>query len=130
MIHSFRIFHHCVIIVEIHVHGLWMIREDAFLDLLQLPWRVIVGVPSGPPVDAFVDDGVAHDGSGKLWCIDANQEDSLGVTPFLEIFGKEGGVAEFDCDFFCSGFFDEAFQCDDVGKRGWELEQIIMDPIL
>ena len=89
-----------------------------------------MGVPSGPAVNAFVDDGVAHDGSGEFWCVDANQKDSLGVSPFPELFSKEGTVAEFDCDFLCSGFFDEAFQRGDIGKRGRELEQIIVDSIL
>lgn len=80
-------------------------------------------------MDSFVDNSPAHDGSRKLGCIDADQQNTLFSAPFTKLVGEEAGVTEFDSELLGSCFVDESFQCGKIGKGGRELEQIVMDSV-
>ena len=88
-----------------------------------------MGVPSGPAMDSFVDNVLAHDESRELWGIDADKENFLFFSPVDKVCGEECGMADFDSEFFWSDSLDELFQCVDIGKGWGQLEQVVMDMI-
>ena len=61
-------------------------------------------------MDALVDDLGAHDGLGKLWCVDADEQEVLVFCPGDEFVGEQAGMAELDCDFFWSCLLNELFE--------------------
>lgn len=64
-------------------------------------------VPCGPAMNPLVEDIPAHDSTGELWGIDANQKDLVSLSPGDELIGKEGGMSELDREFLGANVLDE-----------------------
>lgn len=88
-----------------------------------------MGVPSGPSMDPFVDDFFAHDGPGKLGCIDADQQNIVLFSPCDELVGKQGRMSELDSEFLGPCFLYELLQCGKIGEGWRELEEVVMDQV-
>lgn len=127
LVHAYCILHHGMVIIEKDIDCFGAGGKNPCLDLLELLVFIIMGVPPGPAMDSLVDNRPAHDGPGKLWCIDADQQDTLFSSPNINLVCEEAGVTEFDSELLGACFVDESFQCGKVGEGGWELEQIVMD---
>ena len=128
--HPYCVFQHRVVVVEEYVHGFRMSCKDASFDFIEFTVRVIMGVPPGPAVNPLVYNHVAHHGCWQLWGVDAYQEDPMVFPPGSDFIGKQRGMSEFNRELFCACVADELFKLVKIGKRRWELEEIVMDMIL
>ena len=127
--HAHRVVQHRMVVVEEHVHLFRMACEDAFFDFVEFTVSVVMGVPAGSAVDAFVDDVVAHYFGGELWRVDAHEEDSLGFSPGFDLVGEQGWMSEFDRELLGAYIVDEMFEPVKVGEGGRELEEVVMDVV-
>ncbi len=80
-------------------------------------------------MDSFVDDVCAHDGPGALGCVDADQQEMMLFCPCDMLVGKQARMAEFDCEFLCSCFFDELLKNREIGEGWWQLDEVVMDAV-
>lgn len=119
-----------MIVIEKNIDGGRMCSRDASMYLLEFFVRVVMGVPCGPPVDSLVDSVMTHEGSGEVWCIDADQENALFFSPLYHFLGEESLMSEFYSDFFGSCCVDEVFKDVKIGEGWWELQKIVMDQVL
>ena len=126
-VHSYRVLKHRVIVIEKNIDGGRICSRDTSMYLLEFFVRVIMGVPCGPPVDPLVDNVMTHKGLGEVWCIDADQENTLFFPPPHHLLGEKSVMTEFNSDFSGPGCVDEVFKGVEIGKGWWELQKIVMD---
>jgi hypothetical protein len=128
-VHTDGILKHPMVVVEKDVCGFGVVEKDALLYFLKFLVRVIMGVPGGSAMDAFIDNICTHDGARKLGCIDADEQDVMVVCPGDEIWGKQAGVAELDGEFVGAGLVKKVLQSEEIGEGRGELEEIVMDVV-
>ena len=78
-----------MVVIEEHVHPLWVASKDPCFDFLEFSVVVVMRVPTGPPMDTLVHDLVVHDFCWEMWCVDAHEQYLMVVTPRFDLIGKQ-----------------------------------------